>query len=205
MKWCKVSLVVLALGLTAACADDEDPGESQEPDTGVEEDVTGDDISDDVGDDDGDAGTSPDADEGDEDADAGDDTGPDDVVEVDEDCTLELVLSTGLIVAESWETPLSAGQLPRICWEVPQDATLPDPGAGWKIRVERSENAGSENFAWRVRGYAPEFLEIGYGECPDGVQECTEAHDLAPGSYFVHVFDDGDPTGLAGSLVVEVQ
>ena len=201
-----IALMIIAL-LVAGCSEDEASNGDVAPDAGNVEDVE--EEFDDVG--------SAEDVEGDDDA--GGDSGPDsdtaglDDVDsgengtVDEDCTLELRLSDGIILAQTWEEPIDAQSQPLICWEIPDNGVLPDEDDGWEIRVEREENAGApiDALDWFVDGYPSTAVEIRYGDCEGEAEQCSEATPLTTGTYFLYIIDPGDSHGLAGSLVFDVE
>jgi hypothetical protein len=189
------TLILTAL-FTTACAEDDPVTDNDAPDTGIVDEA---DADGDTNGDERDIGVAQDA----HTDDAGPDTDTND--EDPEDCVLELELDDGLIIADTREDPLDADSFPLICWHVPDGKTLPDADDGWKVRVEREENAGGEQVEWRTVGLDVALREITYGDCSVDADECTDAADLYPGSYFVHVLDPGNPAGLAGSLVFDVE
>ncbi len=210
-RW-MIALMMIAL-LVAGCSEDEASNGDVDPDAGSVEDVGGE--HDDIGSDDAGGDADPDT-GGDADPDTGGDADPDTGDEgadagengtVDEDCTLELNLSDGLIVAQTWEESVDAQSQPLICWSVPQNAVLPDEEDGWEIRVEREENAGApiDGLEWYVDGYSSTAVEIRYGDCEGEADQCSEATPLTAGTYFLHIIDPGDSHGLAASLVFDVE
>ncbi len=204
-------VLILTALFTSACAEDDPVANDDAPDTGVVDDTgAAGDTNGDTNGDETDIGVDQDAhaDDAGNDQDVHtDDTGPDTDTnnEDPEDCVLELELDDGLVIADTREDPLSADSIPLICWHVPDGKTLPDADDGWKIRVEREENAGGEQVEWRTVGLDVALREIIYGDCTVDADECTDAADLYPGTYFVHVLDPGNPVGLAGSLVFDVE
>lgn len=176
--------LLLAMGLLTGCPADE----PEDQDVGIDE---------------------FDVEEGDTDLDEEDPDQDEDPDNQDSNCVLELETSTGLVLAETREDPIEAETRPLICWTVPEGAALPEADAGWTLRVEREEFAGTEiiaNLHWYLEeGIPPELTQLPYGDCPEEVDTCTEARDLTAGTYFLHLFDAGRPDGLAASLVFVVE
>lgn len=124
------------------------------------------------------------------------------------ECTVTLELSDSLItIPTTWPTPLAANSRPLICWETPQDATLPADENGWQVVVQREDKVveNPDSNEWLTTLLPVETRQIHYGNCDLQPTNCTTANNLTPGKYFIHILEPNNPTGLAASLVVTVE